>query len=95
MVALRGYALYVKGGQLVWVYNFLGLPPEQRLSADAPGEGTHVVGVEFAREKDGEHGEALAIGYDSGDAVSSDSSPRFAFSGGDIVQVVYDVANDV
>lgn len=121
-----GYALYVKGGQFIWVYNFLGIPPEQRLSTAAPKEGTHVVGVEFAKEKDGEHGEGLgtmtlyvddqavasgdfrtqsghyalcgeglAIGYDSGDAVSSDYQPRFEFSGGTIIQVVYDVADDV
>jgi arylsulfatase len=121
-----GYALYVKGGQLIWVYNFLGIPPEQRLSADAPTKGTHIVGVEFKKKKDGEHGEGvgtmtlyiddqavtsgdfrtqsghyalagegLAIGYDSGDAVSSDYQPRFEFSGGNIIQVVYDVADDV
>ena len=40
-------------------------------------------------------GEGLAIGYDSGDAVSSDYTPRFEFSGGRIVQVVYDVADDI
>ena len=44
-----GYALYVKGGKLIWVYNFLGIPPEQRLEADAPQAGTHIVGVEFAK----------------------------------------------
>lgn len=35
------------------------------------------------------------VGYDSGDAVSSDYTPRFEFSGGRIIQVVYDVADDV
>jgi arylsulfatase A-like enzyme len=120
-----GYALYVKDGTLIFVYNFLGIPPEQRLTTDAPKEGTHVVGVEFKKEKDGEHseglgtmtlyvddqavgsgdfriqsghyalcGEGLAIGYDSGDAVSADYTPRFEFSGGRIIQVVYDVADD-
>jgi hypothetical protein len=39
-------------------------------------------------------GEALAVGYDSGDAVSADYKPRFQFSGGRIVNVVYDVADD-
>jgi arylsulfatase len=121
-----GYTLFVKGGKLVWVYNFLGIPPEQRLSTAAPTSGTHVVGVEFKKEKNGEYGEGLgtmtlyiddeavasgdcrtqsghyalcgeglAIGYDSGDAVSADYTPRFEFSGGNIMQVVYDVADDV
>jgi hypothetical protein len=45
-----GYALFLKGGKLFWVYNFLGIPPEQRLSADAPRAGKHIVGVEFTKE---------------------------------------------
>jgi arylsulfatase len=121
-----GYALFVKGGTLHFVYNFLGIPPEQRLSARAPALGKHVVGVEFVKEKIGEHGEALGqmtlyvdeevaetkpfrtqtghyalcgeglcIGYDSGDAVSSEYKGKFAFSGGRIVKVVYDVGKDV
>ncbi len=36
-------------------------------------------------------GEGLCIGYDSGDAVSGD---RFEFSGGRIVKVVFDAADD-
>ena len=40
-------------------------------------------------------GEGLAIGYDSGDAVSNAYKPRFPFSGGRIVKVIYDVADDV
>jgi arylsulfatase len=39
-------------------------------------------------------GEGLCIGYDGGDAVSSEYKPKFAFSGGRIVKVVYDVADD-
>jgi hypothetical protein len=119
-----GYSLFVKDGKLVYVYNFLGIPPEQRLVADAPASGTHVVGVEFTKEHAGEHhepygplklhvddqvvaeaemrtiasryslcGEGLCIGYDGGDAVSSDYKPRFAFTGGRIVKVVYDVGD--
>jgi arylsulfatase len=45
-----GYAMFVKGGKLVFVYNFLGVPPEQRLTTDAPKVGTHIVGVEFNKE---------------------------------------------
>ena len=40
-------------------------------------------------------GEGLCIGYDSGDAVSSKYSPGFAFTGGTIAKVVFDVADDV
>jgi hypothetical protein len=52
-----GYTLFVNGGELVFVYNFLGLPPEQRVSAPAPKEGSHVVGVDFQKERIGEHNE--------------------------------------
>jgi arylsulfatase len=120
-----GYALFVKGGKLFWVYNFLGIPPEQRLVCDAPALGKHVVGVEFKKESVSKNlealgtmtlhvddqavasgpfrtqtgryalaGEGLCIGYDSGDAVSSEYKPKFAFSGGRIIKVVYDIADD-
>jgi arylsulfatase len=120
-----GYSLFVKGGTLTYVYNFLGVPPEQTLVAPAPKGGTHIVGVEFTKERMGEHheilgtarlhidgetvaqqeirtipafyslcGEGLCVGYDSGDAVSSQYTPKFAFSGGEIVKVVFDVAGD-
>ena len=39
-------------------------------------------------------GEGLCIGYDSGDAVSSEYKPKFAFTGGAIVKVIFDVADD-
>ena len=39
-------------------------------------------------------GEGLCIGYDGGDAVSSEYTPKFAFTGGRIVKVVFDVADD-
>jgi arylsulfatase A-like enzyme len=121
-----GHALFVRDGTLTYVYNFLGIPPEQRISAPAPTTGMHVVGVDFTKERVGEHreshgplklhideevvaeeqirtmtgmyalcGEGLCIGYDSGDAVSSLYRPRFEFTGGEIVKVVFDVADDV
>jgi hypothetical protein len=40
-------------------------------------------------------GEGLCIGYDSGDAVTSDCGTDPEFSGGKIVRVVFDVADDV
>ena len=39
-------------------------------------------------------GEGLCIGYDGGDAVSSEYKPRFEWTGGRIVKVVFDVADD-
>ena len=121
-----GYSLFVKDGKLVFVYNFLGIPPEQRLIAEAPKNGKHIVGVEFVKEsvtknleavgrmklyinekivaeeafrtQSGHYslcGEGLCIGYDGGDAVSSDYKPKFTFTGGRIIKVVFDVANDM
>jgi len=120
-----GYAMFVKGGKLAFVYNFLGIPPEQRLICDAPTRGRHIVGVEFNRESitrnletlgkmtlyvddapvdsgrfrtEAGHyalcGEGLCIGYDSGDAVSADYRGHFTFTGGRVVKVIYDVAQD-
>ncbi len=54
-----GHALYVKDGKLQYVYNFLGLDPEQHLESGALAPGKHVLGVEFAKEKQGDHGESL------------------------------------
>lgn len=121
-----GYSLFVKGGKLFYVYNFLGLPPEQRLICDAPKLGRHVVGVEFVKERISEQletlgqmtlyvdeevvaqapfrtmtgryalcGEGLCIGYDGGDAVSGEYKPQFPFSGGRVIRVVYDIADDI
>jgi arylsulfatase len=39
-------------------------------------------------------GEGLAVGYDSGDRVSAEYSSKFAFTGGQIIKVVYDIADD-
>ena len=46
-----GYTLFVKDGKLTYVYNFLGIPPEQTLAVDAPSPGSHIVGVEFTKER--------------------------------------------
>ncbi len=54
-----GHSLFVKDRKLWYVYNFLGIPPEQQLvSPDEVGAGDHVLGVEFTKEGHGEHGEA-------------------------------------
>jgi arylsulfatase A-like enzyme len=121
-----GYSLFVKGGKLIFVYNFLGIPPEQRLACDAPTRGKHIVGVEFNKESMSKNletlgqmklyvddkvvakgpfrtqsghyalcGEGLSIGTDSGDSVSSEYKPKFEFTGGRVVKVIFDVAKDV
>ncbi len=55
-----GHTLFIKDRKLWYVNNFLGIPPEQQLvSPDELPVGAHVLGVEFAKESHGEHGEAL------------------------------------
>jgi hypothetical protein len=39
-------------------------------------------------------GEGLCIGYDGGDAVSKEYQPKFAFSDGKVIKVIYDLADD-
>jgi len=121
-----GYSLFVKGGKLIFVYNFLGIPPEQRLASDAPTLGKHIVGVEFNKQSISKNletlgqmklyvddkvvaegpfrtqsghyalcGEGLSIGTDSGDSVSSEYKPKFEFTGGRVIKVIFDVAKDV
>jgi arylsulfatase len=51
--------MFVKDGKLAFAYNFLGIPPEQRLVYDAPKAGKHVVGVEFEKKRMGKNLEVL------------------------------------
>jgi arylsulfatase A-like enzyme len=120
-----GHALIVKDRRLSYIYNFLGIPPEKVISASVPTSGRHILGVEFTKQRVGEHhepigplklyiddqmvatdeirtvlghfslcGEGLCIGYDGGDRVSTTYPHRFEFTGGRIVKVVFDVADD-
>jgi arylsulfatase len=45
-----GHALFVKDRKLHYVYNFLGIPPEQRFVSDALKPGKYTLGMEFTRE---------------------------------------------
>ena len=54
-----GYTMFVKDGQLHFVYNFLGIAPEQKLSCAAPTSGEHIVGVSFEKSSMTEHLETL------------------------------------
>lgn len=54
-----GHSLFLKDRKLWYVYNFLGIPPEQQLvSAEEITPGKHTFGLEFAKESTGEYGES-------------------------------------
>lgn len=54
-----GHSLFIKDKKLYYVYNFLGIPPEQRLvSSDVLTPGKYTLGVEFIREQTGQYGES-------------------------------------
>src|SRR5262249_11929422 len=57
-----GHAMFVKNKKLYYVYNFLGIDPEQKFVSEALEPGEYVFGIEFVREKAGEHGESLGKG---------------------------------
>src|SRR5262245_39643819 len=55
-----GHSLFIKDRKLHYVYNFLGIRPEQHfVSKTNLSPGKHTVGLEFTREKSGEAGEAI------------------------------------
>ncbi|MEJ8823927.1 arylsulfatase [Variovorax humicola] len=55
-----GHALFIKDKKLHYVYNFLGIKPEQELVSKVPLQpGKQTLGMEFIREKTGEHGESI------------------------------------
>ena len=64
-----GHALFIKDRKLQYVYNFIGLKPEQHLESEPLEPGPYVLGVEFIKESQGErresHGTAkLYVGAD-------------------------------
>lgn len=54
-----GHALFLKEQKLWYVYNFLGIPPEQQFVSERLELGKHVLGMEFTKESTGEHGEGI------------------------------------
>ena len=54
-----GHALFLKDGQIVYVYNFLGIPPIYRVTSPAPASGRHIIGVEFTKEGTGPYREGV------------------------------------
>jgi arylsulfatase len=54
-----GHALFIKDRRLYYVYNFLGIKPEQKLVSEPLAPGKHVLGAAFVREKGGQYGESI------------------------------------
>ena len=55
-----GHSLFIKDNKLFYVYNFLGIKPEQVFSSPAmlkPGK--YTLGVEFIRDSSGQNGESI------------------------------------
>ena len=53
-----GHSLFIKDKKLYYVYNFLGIT-EQQLVSTVITPGKYMVGMEFIREKTGEHNESI------------------------------------
>ncbi|HVN69706.1 MAG TPA: arylsulfatase [Candidatus Binatia bacterium] len=54
-----GHALFIKDRKLHYVYNFLGIKPEQKFVSPELKPGKYTLGMEFVRERAGEHNESL------------------------------------
>ena len=54
-----GHALFLKDKKLHYVYNFLGIKPEQQFVSSELKPGKYTLGMEFTRDKGGAHGESL------------------------------------
>ena len=54
-----GHALFLQDGKLHYVYNFLGIPPEQTFVSEPLTPGPHALGMEFIREGAGPYKESV------------------------------------
>ena len=54
-----GHAMFIKDKKFYYVYNFLGIKPEQQFVSKELKPGKYTLGMEFTREKAGEHGESI------------------------------------
>jgi len=54
-----GHSLFIKDQKLHYVYNFLGIKPEQKFTSGELKPGKYTLGVEFTRESAGKHGESI------------------------------------
>lgn len=54
-----GHTLFIKDRKLYYVYNFLGIKPEQQLVSGELKPGKYTLGAEFIRDKAGKYGESI------------------------------------
>jgi arylsulfatase A-like enzyme len=55
-----GHTLFIKDHKLHYVYNFLGIPPEQHfVSSEELKPGKYTFGMEFTKQSNGPHGESV------------------------------------
>ena len=54
-----GHSLFIKDKKLHYVYNFLGIPPEQQFVSPELKPGKYTLGMEFTREKAGQYHESI------------------------------------
>jgi arylsulfatase len=54
-----GHTLFIKNKKLYYVYNFLGIKPEQQFVSPEVKPGKYTFGMEFTREKAGKYQESL------------------------------------
>jgi arylsulfatase len=54
-----GHALFIQDHELHYVYNFLGIPPEQTFVSEPLTAGPRTLGMEFVREGAGEYKESV------------------------------------
>ena len=55
-----GHSLFIKNRKLYYVYNFLGINPEQKLVSNVDLKpGKYTIGMEFIKESSGEHHESI------------------------------------
>lgn len=54
-----GHSLFIKDRKLYYVYNFLGIKPEQVFTSAQLAPGKYTLGVEFTRDTAGKYGESI------------------------------------
>ena len=95
-----GHTMFVKDNRLHYVYNFLGIRPEQEFVSPPLAPGNRTVGMEFKREKAGEYGVSLGTTTLFVDGKAVTSGPMRAQIGkftlaGDGLCVGYDSGDNV
>lgn len=70
-----GHSLFIKDHKLYYVYNFLGITEQQLVSAEPLKPGNYTFGMEFTKEKAGEHHESIGTAklYINEKQISTDS----------------------